>query len=112
MNKHIYFSCQNNSIKPKILALKCENNEKCYNCDDPDFCNGKHRGSTWKCSLFEFEIGKFQKLSISSGMGKGVTAQVYSKVIIYGWPWSCNSTVLEKMLRKKVDIQCICHTHI
>lgn len=111
LNVHICFSCLNNCIKPQLFVLKGENDEKCYNSADPDFCNGRHRDGTWKHSSFEFEMGKFQKLSNSFGMGKEVTAQLLSKLIIYGWIWSCNSKILDKILRKKKDMQCIYHTY-
>lgn len=112
LNILICFSRQNNCIKQKIFVLKAENNEKSSNCADPDFCNRRHRDDIWKHSLFQFEMGKFQKLSNSFGMGREVTAQLHSKLIIYGWIWPCNSKIWDKILRKKKDMQCINCTYI
>lgn len=56
--------------------------KKCYNCAEPDFYKGRHRDGAWKHSLFEFQMGKFQKLSNSLGMGKEVTAQFCSELVI------------------------------
>lgn len=73
--------------------------KKCYNCAGPDFYKGRHRDGTWKHSLFEFQMGKFQKISNSFGMGKEVTAQFCSELVI-SCVSSCNSRILDKILRK------------
>lgn len=43
-------------------------------------------------------------------MGKEFATQLHSKLIIYGWIWSCNLKILDKILRKEKDMQRINHT--